>query len=78
MQNIHISSHIFTLRIEPSMKSFSHANNIVLRQDRTSAPRNFWGQQDNYCTTPLPATVKDTLTTVKWEKNKIETRFQPI
>ena len=29
MQNIYISSHFFTFRIEPNMKSFSHANNIV-------------------------------------------------
>ena len=33
MQHIYISSHFFTFRIEPSMKSFSHANNIVLRRD---------------------------------------------
>ena len=33
MQHIYISSHLFTFRIEPNMKSFSHANNIVLRRD---------------------------------------------
>ena len=33
MQHIYISSHFFTFRIEPNMKSFSHANNVVLRRD---------------------------------------------
>ena len=33
MQHIYISSHFFTFCIEPNMKSFSHANNIVLRRD---------------------------------------------
>ena len=35
MQQIYISSHFFffAFRIEPNMKSFSHANNIVLRRD---------------------------------------------
>ena len=36
MQHIYISSHFitcFTFRTEPNMKSFSHANNIVLRLD---------------------------------------------
>ena len=32
MQHIYISS-LFTFRIEPNMKSFSHANNIVLSRD---------------------------------------------
>ena len=33
-QHIHISSHFFfTFRMEPNTKSFSHANNIVLRRD---------------------------------------------
>ena len=33
MQHIHISSDYFTFRTEPNMKSFCHANNIVLRWD---------------------------------------------
>ena len=33
MQHISISSHVFTFRIEPNMKSFSHAKNIILRRD---------------------------------------------
>ena len=33
MQHIYYFIIFFTLRIEPSMKSFSHANNIVLRRD---------------------------------------------
>ena len=33
MQRIYISSHFFSFCIEPNMKSFSHANNIVLRRD---------------------------------------------
>ena len=33
MRHIYILSHFFTFPIEPNMKSFSHANNIVLRRD---------------------------------------------
>ena len=33
MQHIYIFHHFFTFRIEPNMKSFSHANDIVLRRD---------------------------------------------
>ena len=33
MQHIYISSHFFTFRTEPNMKSFSHAKNIVLGRD---------------------------------------------
>ena len=36
MQHIYISSHFFTFRIEPNMKLFSHANDIVLRRIETS------------------------------------------
>ena len=32
----------FTFRIEPNMKSFSHANNIVLRQDIYVHSLNWW------------------------------------
>ena len=31
--NIYTFHHIFTFRIEPNMKSFNHANNIVLRRE---------------------------------------------
>ena len=42
MCSIYTFHHIFTFRIEPNMKSFSHANNIVLR-------RNIYIHSLNWC-----------------------------
>ena len=48
MQYIYISSHLFTFRIEPNVKSFCHANNIVMRRDIHIHSLNWYYSYQNF------------------------------